>query len=91
MDNSPSPRVAITNARNRKFDIGTIIYKNYVNPDSNKKEFYCGVVTDFKHPYYRVVYDDGEFEDMTPTKFSQHVRRKIKANAVTHHKTGEKM
>ena len=83
--------MAITNARNKKFDIGTIIYKNYVKPNSNKKKFYYRVVTEFKHPYYRVVYDDGDFEDMTPTQVSQHVRRKIKANAVTHHKTGEQM
>ena len=60
-----------------------------MNPDSNKKEFYRGVVMEFKHPYYRVVYDDGDFEDMTTTQVSQHVRKKIKANEVTHHKTGE--
>ena len=62
-----------------------------MNPDSKKKQFYRGVVTEFKRPYYRVVYDDGDFEDMTPTQVSQNVRRKIKPNAVTQHKTGEQM
>ena len=80
VQNHPSPRVGITNARSRSFEAGTKVFKEFINTNTKTPKIYKGAIAYYKHPYYRIIYDDGDFEDMTPGQVGSHISETNKAN-----------
>ena len=76
----PSPRVDIQTAKpanlkgaRQRFENGTIVYKEYINSDTGKPQVYIGRIDSYKHPFYRIVYEeDGNQEDMTHAVVAKH-------------------
>ncbi|CAM9308427.1 unnamed protein product, partial [Sphacelaria rigidula] len=48
---------------------GTRIRKQFVDSQGERQEF-NGEVFDFRQPYYRIKYEDGDWEEMTPSEVS---------------------
>lgn len=66
----PSPTLAPF-----RYEPGTVIFKEFVDPDTGKKRMYRGevsVVSEYKGPYYRIIYEDGDCEGMTHAQVSKH-------------------
>ena len=82
----PSPRVSqqdtnksktanLDGARQR-FEVGTIIYKEYDDPVTGKPRVYTGRVSSYTKPFYKITYEeDGDQEDMIHAEVARHARR----------------
>ena len=69
----------MTGARER-FEVGTIVYKEHVNPTTGKPQVYTGRIESCRNSYgrtlYRIIYEeDGDIEDMTHAEVAKHARR----------------
>ena len=65
----------MTGARER-FEVGTTVYKEYINPDAGKPKVHTGRVESYKQPFYRIIYEeDGDMEDMTHAEVAKYARR----------------
>ena len=66
----------MTGSRER-FEEVTIVYKEYVDPITGTPRVYTGRVTQYKKPFYQIIYEeDGNIEDMNHTEVAKHARRK---------------
>ena len=63
---SPSPKILSRAEALRLFPVGFVVWKRFANGTRLK-----GQVYDFKAPYWRVRYPDGNWEDLTRTELQK--------------------
>ena len=54
---------------------GTTIYKAFVDPTTNQPRIYQGIITGYKRPFYQILYEDGDREDMLPAQVGKHAAK----------------
>ena len=88
---STSPRVKKGNSdptplvsAQTQYDNGTVVYKEFFDPTTNKKQIYKGEITYYKKPYYRIVYSDGDYEDLTHAQVGKYAAKMTNSARRTH-------
>ena len=61
----------------QKYKIGTKVYKEFRDDDTGQLRFFKGKVVRFdkRRKYYKIIYTDGDSEDMTESEVKEHLQR----------------